>query len=99
MKRETDRKQDGLNPEEQRFLERAREKFRQNADWFAFEDFAFGMRSPIYSATRSHRDVLTNPLFRELNEMWLQLGLRQGRIAPDPGKKGDAPRRQTSRRR
>lgn len=99
MKRETASKQDQLNPEEQRFLERAREKFRRNVDWFAFEDFAFGMRSPIYSPTRSHRDILTNPLFRELNDMWLQLGVRQGRIAPPQGKKGDATRRQTSRRR
>jgi hypothetical protein len=99
VKQDTSGRRAGLTPEEQRFLERAREKFRQNADWFEFEDFAFGMRSPLYSAARSHRDVLTSPLYLELTEIWLQLGVRQGRIAPAPGKKTDATRRQTSRRR
>jgi hypothetical protein len=94
------RKDDGgLSATEQRFLDAARTKFRENSDWFAFEEFAFGSRSPLFSAKRSHRDVLTHPLYRELKEMWLQLGVRQGRIAQAETQKDHAPRRQTSRRR
>jgi hypothetical protein len=85
----------GLSSVEQHFLQSARAMFRDNVDWFQFEDFAFGSRSPLFSATRSHRDVLSHPLYIALKDMWLQLGVRQGRVAPDT----DATRRQTTRRR
>jgi hypothetical protein len=100
MKQSAIRKEEsGISATEQHFLNLARAKFNQNADWFEFEDFAFGSRSPLFSATRSHRDVLTHPLYLELREMWLALGVKQGRIAAPEGPTNDAPRRQTSRRR
>lgn len=76
-----------LTPEEDAFLGRARKKFEQNADWFDFEDFAFGSRSPLYSRTRSHRDVLTHPLYIALKDMWLELGVRQGKVKDASGRK------------
>jgi hypothetical protein len=70
-----------LTAEEQAFLRRARAKFASNADWLEFEDFAFGSRSPLFASKRSHHDVLQHPLYLALKDMWLELGLRQGRIA------------------
>lgn len=69
-----------LSPDEEAFLHRAQRKFRENADWLEFEEFAFGSRSPLYSKTRSHQDVLQHPLYLALKEMWLDLGVKQGRI-------------------
>lgn len=83
-----------LTAEEQAFLARARSKFNENTDWFQFEDFAFGMRSPLFSKTRSHRNLRENPLYIALRDMWLQLGVQQGRIAaPAKGKGKHATRR------
>ena len=76
-----------MTTEEISFLARAREKFAENTDWFEFEDFAFGARSPLYSKTRSHQDVLAHPLYVALKEMWLDLGVRQGRINDASGRK------------
>ena len=73
--------------EEESFLHRARAKFAESADWFEFEEFAFGSRSPLYSKTRSQRDVLTHPLYIALKEMWLELGVRQGRVKDASGRK------------
>ena len=63
-----------LTREETAFLTSARKTFEENADWFEFEEFAFGSRSPLYSKTRSHKDVLTHPLYVALKDMWLELG-------------------------
>ena len=76
-----------MTHEETAFLATARKKFQQNANWFEFEDFAFGSRSPLYSKTRSHKDVLTHPLYVELKDMWLELGVRQGRVKDASGRK------------
>ncbi len=73
---------DSLSPEERVFLRQAEQKYRANANWFEFEDFAFGMRSPLFSRHRSHLDVLRHPLYRALKEMWLDLGVRQGLVSP-----------------
>ena len=100
MKKATSQQLETLTPEENAFLRVARRKFSENTDWFAFEDFAFGMRSPLFSKSRSHRDVLTNPLYLELNRMWLELGVKQGRIAnPEKGNTTNAPRRSAKGRR
>lgn len=86
-----------LTPDEQSFLERARGKFLENTDWLEFEEFAFGSRSPIFSRTRLHRDVVQHPLYIALKQMWLDLGVRQGRVAdPDRGETNDGPRRKAS---
>ncbi|HYC93067.1 MAG TPA: hypothetical protein VEO54_27930 [Thermoanaerobaculia bacterium] len=76
-----------LTQEEDAFLRRARKKSAENADWFEFEDFAFGSRSPLYSKTRSHKDVLTHPLYVALKDMWLELGVRQGKVKDASGRK------------
>src|SRR6266498_3224697 len=73
---------DSLSPEERVFLRQAEQKYRANANWFEFEDFAFGMRSPLFSRHRSHLDVLRHPLYLALKEMWLDLGVRQGLFSP-----------------
>ena len=69
---------------ERDFLRSAQQHFRANMNWFAFEDFAFGSRSPIFSQSRSHRDVLSSPLYQELKRMWLELGVKQGYVAAKP---------------
>ncbi len=76
-----------MTHEETAFLSRARKKFEQNADWLEFEDFAFGSRSPLYSKQRSHKAVLTHPLYVALKDMWLQLGVRQGKVKDASGRK------------
>lgn len=76
-----------LTPDEESFLHRAERKFADNADWFEFEDFAFGSRSPLYSKTRSQKDVLAHPLYVALKDMWLELGVRQGRVNDASGRK------------
>ena len=76
-----------LTQEEDAFLRRARKKSAENADWFEFEDFAFGSRSPLYAKTRSHKDVLTHPLYIALKDMWLELGVRQGKVKDASGRK------------
>src|SRR5437868_15122084 len=73
---------DGLSPEERDFLRQAEKKYRSNANWFEFEDFAFGMKSPLFSSHRSHIDVLRHPLYLALKEMWLDLGVKQGLVSP-----------------
>ena len=76
-----------MTAEETSFLARAREKFAGDVDWFEFEEFAFGSRSPLYSKTRSHQDVLVHPLYIALKDMWLELGVRQGKIKDASGRK------------
>lgn len=76
-----------LTSEEAAFFARAKRMFADDADWFEFEDFAFGSRSPLYSKTRSHQDVLKHPLYVALKEMWLELGVRQGRVKDAAGRK------------
>ena len=71
----------GLSAEKKKLYQQAREKFQDNTNWLAFDEFAFGKRSPIYSRESSHLDVLNDPLYRALKAMWLQLGMRQGMIA------------------
>lgn len=73
----------GLNEREQAFLAVTRRMFAENTDWFEFESFAFGMQSPVFSKTRSHKNVLQNPLYIALRDMWIELGIRQGRVAAD----------------
>ena len=73
----------GLNEAEQAFLDRARKLFAANTDWFEFEGFAFGMRSPVFAKTRSHKKVVESPLYIALRDMWLQLGVQQGMVRDD----------------
>ena len=72
---------DGLTPEEKRFYRQARKRFQEQTNWLAFDEFAFGMRSPIYHRQRSHIPVLKSALYLTLKDMSLQLGVQQGLIA------------------
>lgn len=69
-----------LTVEEKTFYEEALRRFRQNVDWLDFDEFAFGMGSPIYARHRSHLDVVKQPLYLALRDMWLQLGAQQGMV-------------------
>jgi hypothetical protein len=72
-----------LNETDKAFLDAAQRLFTRNVDWFEFEGFAFGMRSPLFAKNRSHKNILEDPLYRALTEMWIQLGIRQGRVRDD----------------
>lgn len=71
---------DELTPEEKKFYKQALKKFQENTEWFSFDEFAFGMRSPIYKGKRSHVDVLKSELYLALKDISLQLGVQQGLI-------------------
>ena len=79
-----------LTEAERRFYRQALKKFGENTKWLAFDEFAFGMMSPIYSNRNSHRDVLKDPLYLALKDMSLQLGVQQGMIARSRGKEKEA---------
>jgi len=71
---------DDLTLEEKKFYRQALKKFQENTNWLSFDEFAFGMRSPIYKGRRSHIDVLKSELYLALKDMSLQLGVQQGLI-------------------
>lgn len=71
---------DHLTAEEKRFYEDALERFRRNAHWLEFDEFAFGMGSPIYAGEKSRSAVIKKPLYLALKDMWLQLGVQQEMI-------------------
>jgi len=86
---------DSLSPVERDFLRQAEKKYRANTFWLDFEDWAFSMRSPVFSRNRTHRNIVQNPLFIALKEMWLDLGVKQGGMAPSKGENANRARRQT----
>ena len=65
------------------FFRRALDKFDSNADWSSFENFAFGSSSPIYARRKSYGRLVKDPLYRALQDMWLQLGVNQGEVQDD----------------
>ncbi len=69
-----------LTDEEVKFYRLALRKFQKNPPWVAFDEFAFGPRSPIYKNQSSHLDVRKHPLFQALRDMSLQLGIQQGQV-------------------
>jgi hypothetical protein len=71
-----------LDKERKRFYESARQMIEDNVAWIEFEDFAFSFTSPVFKASRNRREVLNDPLYLVLKDMWLQLGIRQGLVAP-----------------
>jgi len=71
---------DNLTADEKKFYQQAIKRFRENTFWWSFDEFAFGTRSPIYNRRRTHIDVLENPLYLVLTDMWLQLGVQQGKV-------------------
>lgn len=90
-----------LDARERKFYQEAQKRFRKNVPWAEFEEFAFGMGSPLYAHRTSHLDVVDDPLFQTLKHMWLDLGVKQGLIAEEKGKqsKSHVQRRSQSRSR
>lgn len=72
----------GLDSERKRFYQAALEKLDEDVAWLEFEDFAFSFGSPVFKASRNRREVLSDPLYLVLKDMWLRLGIRQGLVAP-----------------
>ncbi|SRR6266568_7106659 len=97
VKQQIDARTNSLSMTERDFLRQAEQKYRSNANWFEFEDFAFGMRSPLFSRHRSHLDVLRHPLYLALKEMWLDLGVRQGLVSPSRREEEHLARRKAQR--
>ena len=80
-----------LSPEKARFFDAARRQFRKNASWFEFEQLIFSFTSPLYKDLKSRADVVKEPLFAALKDMWLELGIKQGFVAaPDDRKQTKA---------
>jgi hypothetical protein len=75
-----------LDTERKRFYQSAIEMLDRNVDWIDFEGFAFSFDSPIFKASYDRQEVLTDPLFIVLKDIWLRLGIRQGMVAPSKEK-------------
>jgi hypothetical protein len=72
----------GLDADQKRFYRSAMEQLEANVDWFEFEDFAFSFGSPVFKSSNNRQEVLTDPLFLVLKDIWLRLGIKQGMVAP-----------------
>jgi hypothetical protein len=70
-----------LEGERKDFYQAAVAKLKHNVDWLEFEDFAFSFSSPIFRTSRSRGEVLSDPLYLAVKDMWLRLGIRQGLVA------------------
>jgi hypothetical protein len=82
---------DELSETQVRFYRTAVRKHREGIEFISFWNFAFGVGSPLYDGVRSRTDVLDTPLEQALRHMWLDLGIKQGMVAPEKPKR--APRR------
>jgi hypothetical protein len=76
----------GLDADRKSFYQLAIEQLDANVDWLEFEGFAFSFGSPIFKASYDRQEVLTDPLFLVLKDIWLRLGIRQGMVAPSKEK-------------
>jgi len=70
-----------LRGERKRFYQVATEKLNANVAWLEFEEFAFSFDSPVFRASRSRREVLSDPLYLPLKDIWLRLGSMQGLVS------------------
>jgi hypothetical protein len=70
-----------LDDEKRRLFDIANERFRNNTNWFEFEQLIFSYTSPLFREAKSRADVLNDPLYLALKDMWLQLGVNQGFVA------------------
>lgn len=71
-----------LDPPRKLLYERAQKLFRSNTSWFTFERMAFSFYSPLFDGITDRKEVVRSPLFKALQDMWLQLGVNQGYVAP-----------------
>jgi hypothetical protein len=70
-----------LHGERKRFYQVATEKLNENVAWLEFEEFAFSFDSPVFRASQSRREVLSDPLYLALKDIWLRLGIMQGLVS------------------
>lgn len=70
----------GLEGEKRKFYQQALKRFQRNTDWLSFDEFAFGVYSPLYSGRTSHLETMRDPLYLTLRDMWIQLGVQQGMV-------------------
>ena len=71
-----------LDGERKQFYHSAVEKLKDDVAWLEFEDFAFAFDSPIFKASQNRQEVLADPLYLVLKDMWLRLGIKQRLVAP-----------------
>jgi hypothetical protein len=71
----------GLDGERKKFYQLAIAKLDANVPWLEFEDFAFSFNSPVFGDSRDRREVLSDPLYLALKDIWLRLGISQGVVA------------------
>ena len=69
-----------LSSEESLFWREAQSRFKRNENWINFENFAFGLKSPIYRRMNRQIKLRDFPLFQALKDMHLHLGVQQGAI-------------------
>jgi hypothetical protein len=67
-----------LSAEKQQFFTLAYAKYKENVNWFDFEQFIFSHHSPVFQSSRRRTDVLGDALYVALKDMWLRLGMKQG---------------------
>jgi hypothetical protein len=84
-----------LDADQKHFYQSAIEQLDANVDWIDFENFAFSFGSPVFKLSRDRKEVLTDPLFLVLKDIWLRLGIRQGMVAPSKEKASRGKTRET----
>ena len=76
-----------LNQQEQEYLARCLDAYRQGVDWLALAALADGKENPLVRATGGWitRAVWEHPLYRAVRDLEARLAIRQGELAADPG--------------
>lgn len=69
-----------VSEEEKRFFLSCRKQFRNNVAFREFEEVVFDFNSPIFKTAKKRKGVLQNPLYKACKDMWLRLGIKQGKI-------------------
>lgn len=75
---------DTLPDRQANLYRQALKRYKAGINWIDFEEFVFGPGSPIYDDLRAHSDVIGTPLYEALKAMWLDLGVQQGVVKPEP---------------
>ena len=75
---------DSLSERQQRFYREALARYRRTVHFMDFDEWAFYGNSPIYDGLATKTEALSTPLYLELRDMWLELGIDQGYVAPPP---------------
>jgi len=74
---------ENLTEEEQKLYREAVKEFMTNINCWEFERFISELIDLIRYKVRAHTDLIENPLYMALEDMWLQLGVQQGEMRRD----------------